>query len=245
MSASDKNQAARDESYEQAARDEETHAAGHDPHVAASDDRPGTVTKAEQSEEIFDEEPCFDADEAAPDTSSAVPAAIVDEASSAGLQIVEVEGKSAHEILAQIEMFADLPPGHLREIAAIGTEEQFKRGATIFSEGDVGEKFYIILKGAVRISRFVPGMGEEALAILREGAYFGEMALVDEAPRSAAAITHESCRLFVIHRGDLEDLLFVDRDLAYELLWNFVRTLSRRLRATNDKMTFLVTTTRF
>ena len=44
---------------------------------------------------------------------------------------------------------------------------------------------------------------------------------------------------------DLEDLLFVDRDLAYELLWNFVRTLSRRLRATNDKMTFLATTNKF
>jgi hypothetical protein len=39
--------------------------------------------------------------------------------------------------------------------------------------------------------------------------------------------------------------LFVDRDLAYELLWNFVRTLSRRLRATNDKMTFLATTNKF
>ena len=56
---------------------------------------------------------------------------------------------------------------------------------------------------------------------------------------------HERCRLFVINRRDLEDLLFVDRDLAYELLWNFVRTLSRRLRATNDKMTFLATTSKF
>ena len=46
---------------------------------------------------------------------------------------------------------------------------------------------------------------------------------------------HEKCRLFVVNRRDLEDLLFVDRDLAYELLWNWVRTLSRRLRATNDK----------
>jgi CRP/FNR family cyclic AMP-dependent transcriptional regulator len=51
--------------------------------------------------------------------------------------------------------------------------------------------------------------------------------------------------LFVVNRRDLEDLLFVDRDLAYELLWNFVRTLSRRLRATNDKMTFLATTSKF
>ena len=43
----------------------------------------------------------------------------------------------------------------------------------------------------------------------------------------------------------LEDLLFVDRDLAYDLLWNFVRTLSGRLRQTNDKMTFLAVTNKF
>jgi CRP/FNR family cyclic AMP-dependent transcriptional regulator len=77
------------------------------------------------------------------------------------------------------------------------------------------------------------------------GAYFGEMSLIDDATRSATAVCHERCRLFVVNRKDLEDLLFVDRDLAYELLWNWVRTLSRRLRATNDKMTFLATTSKF
>ena len=49
----------------------------------------------------------------------------------------------------------------------------------------------------------------------------------------------------MIRKEDLEDLLFVDRDLAYELLWNFVRTLSARLRETNDKMTFLSVTNKF
>jgi hypothetical protein len=49
----------------------------------------------------------------------------------------------------------------------------------------------------------------------------------------------------VLHKRDLEDLLFVDRDLAYEVLWNFVRTLSARLRESNDKMTFLATTSKF
>lgn len=149
------------------------------------------------------------------------------------------------EILTKIDLFSGIPLVHLRQVVNIGVEEQHKKNATIFSEGDPGDKFYLILDGAVRISRFVAGMGEEALAVLRSGAYFGEMSLIDEAPRSAAAIAHESCRLFMVRRGDLEDLLFVDRDLAYELLWNFVRTLSRRLRATNDKMTFLATTNKF
>jgi CRP-like cAMP-binding protein len=71
------------------------------------------------------------------------------------------------------------------------------------------------------------------------------MALIDDFPRSADARAHEACRLFVIRKEHLEDLLFVDRDLAYDLLWNFVRTLSSRLRETNDKMTFLAASSRF
>lgn len=149
------------------------------------------------------------------------------------------------EMLGKTPVFSGLPPAHLRRIAEIGAEVKHPYGATVFAEGDAGDKFYIVLAGAVRISRIVPGMGEEALAILRNGAYFGEMALIDDFPRSAHALVHEACRLFVISKADLEDLLFVDRDLAYELLWNFVRTLSRRLRATNDKMTFLATTSKF
>lgn len=158
---------------------------------------------------------------------------------------VEVEGKSPQEILAGIDIFEGLPPAHLERVVAIGSEEVHARGEKVFEEGEIGDKFYLILEGAVRISRFVAGMGEEALAVLRPGAYFGEMSLIDDAPRSAAALAHERCRLFVLKRRDLEDLLFVDRDLAYELLWNFVRTLSRRLRATNDKMTFLATSNKF
>jgi CRP/FNR family transcriptional regulator, cyclic AMP receptor protein len=158
---------------------------------------------------------------------------------------LDIAGKSTLEILAQIDLFSGLPTGHLRRVVDIGVEEQYKGGATIFAEGTPGDKFYLIIEGAVRISRIVPGMGEEALAVLRPGNYFGEMSLIDDAPRSATAMCHEKCRLYVVNRRDLEDLLFVDRDLAYELLWNWVRTLSRRLRASNDKMTFLATTSKF
>jgi len=138
-----------------------------------------------------------------------------------------------------------LPIPHLKRLLAIGTEETHRTGVTIFKEGDAGDKFYLVLSGSVRISRIVPGMGEEALAVIRPGAYFGEMSLIDDSVRSATALAHEASHLFVLHRKDLEDLLFVDRDLAYELLWSFVRTLSRRLRATNDKMTFLATSSKF
>ncbi len=158
---------------------------------------------------------------------------------------VEVEGKTEVEILEQIDLFAALGKSTLQRVADIGQKESTKSGATVFEEGAPGDKFYIVLEGAVRISRIVPGMGEEALAVLRPGGYFGEMSLLDSHPRSATVIAHESLKCFVISRSDLEDLLFVDRDLAYELLWSFVRTLSGRLRATNDKMTFLATSSKF
>ena len=149
------------------------------------------------------------------------------------------------ELLAKIHIFAGLQPAFLRRIAAVGTREQYPTGSAVFTEGSEGDKMYLILSGAVRISRQVPGMGEEALAVLRAGNYFGEMSLIDESPRSADAKAHESCELLVLKKDDLEDLLFVDRDLAYDLLWNFVRTLTSRLRDTNDKMTFLAVTNRF
>jgi len=155
------------------------------------------------------------------------------------------EARTALDVLARLDLFAGLALAHIKRIVAIGLEEPHARGAKIFEEGETGDKFYVILDGAVRISRFVAGLGEEALAVLRPGTYFGEMSLIDDESRSAAAIAHETCRLFVIKRADFADLLFVDRDLAHELLWKMVRTLSRRLRATNDKMTFLAASSKF
>src|SRR5512134_1736362 len=159
--------------------------------------------------------------------------------------MVEMPEEQEVALLEQVPMFAGLAHMHLRRIAAIGKVEEHALGHRLFAEGDVGHTFYIVLGGAVRISRMVPGMGEEALAIHKAGAYFGEMALIDDAPRSAHALVHERCRLFVLAKQDLEDLLFIDRELAYELLWSFVRTLSRRLREMNDKMTFLATSNKF
>jgi CRP-like cAMP-binding protein len=147
--------------------------------------------------------------------------------------------------LTKVSLFADLPAVYLRRIASLGVEESYPRGAPVFAEGTPGDKLYVILSGSIRISRQVPGMGEEALAILKAGDYFGEMALIDDFPRSADAIAHESCRLLVLTKESVADLLFVDRDLAYDLLWSFVRTLSARLRETNDKMTFLAVSSRF
>ena len=149
------------------------------------------------------------------------------------------------EALGKIHLFREIAPEGLRQIAAIATEETYRVGEVIFREGEAGERLYMILDGKVRISREVSGMGEEALAVLGPGDAFGEMSLIDDFPRSADARVHEKCRVLVLSKEAMEDLLFLQKELAYEILWNFVKILSSRLRETNDKMTFLAVSSRF
>jgi CRP-like cAMP-binding protein len=166
--------------------------------------------------------------------SAPLPAAPTDE------QLSEREAQ-----LARVPFFDGLTREALALIAKATTEESHATGTKIFQYGDSGDKLFIILEGKVRISRELAGMGEEALAVLGAGEVFGEMSLIDEAPRSADARVHERCRLLVITKEEFDDLLFLHKDLAYEVLWNCVRILSTRLRETNDKLTFLTTSGRF
>ena len=157
------------------------------------------------------------------------------------------EGEAADivETLSKIHLFEGIEPKGVALLADIAVEESHRLTEVIFREGEGGGALYLILEGKVRISREVSGMGEEALAVLGPGDAFGEMSLMDDAPRSADAKVHEACRLMKISRDALEDLLFLHKDLAYEILMNFVKILSGRLRETNDKMTFLSVTGKF
>jgi len=144
------------------------------------------------------------------------------------------------EQIAKIHLFQGLRAEALSLVAQVAVEETHPVGTVIFKHGDVGEKLYVVVEGRVRITREVQGAGgEEALAIVGPGDVFGEMALLDDAPRSATARVHERCRLLAIHRDAFEDLLFVHKELAYEVLWNVVRLMSRRLRETNDRFAML------
>ncbi len=118
----------------------------------------------------------------------------------------------------------------------ICTEHSFKFGQKIFKEGDPGNRLYIVSEGEVRISRNVPGSGEEALTVLKAGACFGEMAVFDPSERSTDAIANVDCKLVTITRADFEMLMDFNRDLAYKILWSVVRLLCERLRITNDNL---------
>lgn len=166
-------------------------------------------------------------------------------------QTKAAEQLSADEIaelaagLGDSSLFSGLSDALLLRLARSGVVQSVPYNEFVFREGDQGDKVYIVLDGAVRISRTVPGMGEEAFAILRPGSAFGEMSLVDGSPRSADARGHEASRIFVIDKEEMERLMFVDRTLAIDMLWKMVRILTSRLRQTNDKMTFLSMCGRF
>jgi CRP/FNR family transcriptional regulator, cyclic AMP receptor protein len=138
--------------------------------------------------------------------------------------------------LRQAAIFADLDDAELLRIAEICREQTYQPGQTIFKEGEPGNRLFLIAEGDVRISRDIPGSGEEALAVLKTGACFGEMAVFDRSERSTDAISNGGCRLVTISRADLEMVLDLDPELAGRVLRAMVRLLSRRLRATNDNL---------
>jgi len=139
-------------------------------------------------------------------------------------------------LLKQAAIFADLDEGELARVAEVCQEQKFVSAKTIFKEGEKGNRLYIISDGDVRISRQIPGSGEEALAVLKKGAIFGEMAIFDASERSTDAIANTDCTLITITRADFEMLMDFNRDIAYKVLWAVVRLLSVRLRQTNDNL---------
>jgi CRP/FNR family cyclic AMP-dependent transcriptional regulator len=140
------------------------------------------------------------------------------------------------DVLSQVYLFRELTPGEMERVLTISKEKKVKKNEIIFREGDIGDAFYLIVTGSVRISTMVPGVGEEALTILKEGEYFGEMALIDDAPRSASAIANDDTMLFCIGKDDFRKLLERQTDIAYKLLWIFTKTLSARLRKTDEQL---------
>ena len=146
---------------------------------------------------------------------------------------VDIPEEVKHGLLVEKGLSAH----ELRLLATYSKEEQFDPEAVIFSEGERGDSLYIVVDGEVRISRVVPGMGEESLAILGRGDVFGEMALIDDEPRSADARSHRNgTTVFSIDRSLLEEVLSMDPDAAGQFLTLLCKILCGRLRAMNDRL---------
>lgn len=143
---------------------------------------------------------------------------------------------SVADLLRNVAIFKGLDDKELGEVAEVCKEENFKSGEYIFREGEAGNRLYLIVEGEVRISRDVPGSGEEALAVLKPGSLFGEMSVFDRSERSTHAIANGGAKCLTITRPDFEMLLDFNREMAHKVLWACVRLLSSRLRQTNDSL---------
>lgn len=132
------------------------------------------------------------------------------------------------EVLKGISIFRHLSYKELVRVLNITKERTLVAGESIFSEGTKGDELYIILEGRIQLHK-----GDTFVASLSRGDHFGEMALVDLAPRSTGAYSEAATtRLLTIHRRDFFDILRQDSKLGVKLLMSFVLVLSDRLRKT-------------
>jgi HD-GYP domain-containing protein (c-di-GMP phosphodiesterase class II) len=132
------------------------------------------------------------------------------------------------EILREISFFAAMSEYDLSQIADIITEKQYRKGAVIIEEFKEAERFFIIYKGKIEITKRFEGDEEFVLAVQSDGDFFGEMALLDEGRRSATVRALEPTIVLEISRNNFETLLYKAPVLAYQIL----KELSSRLRET-------------
>src|SRR3954471_8641381 len=100
------------------------------------------------------------------------------------------------EFLRSVSLFRDLDDEELAHVLMIGHLKRYPREAVILTEGAPGGQLHIIHQGRVRISKVVPGVGEEALTILGPAHFFGEAPLFDGTASAANAIAHSDCEDF-------------------------------------------------
>ena len=134
--------------------------------------------------------------------------------------------------LKSVPFFEDLFLEELMVIEEALWQEEFLTSETIFEEGDRGNKFYMIYEGVVGLYSGPRGQ-QKLLVKLNPGDYFGEMALFDDAPRSATAVSETPCRVLTLVKEQFHELM-IQRP---ETLFHVCKALCKRLRQTNLLLT--------
>jgi CRP/FNR family cyclic AMP-dependent transcriptional regulator len=137
------------------------------------------------------------------------------------------------KILLNIPIFQDLNHHDLRIIKRILHQREYRTNEEIFNQGDVGLGMYIILRGAVEI---IYNPGRHVLAELQDGDFFGELALLDEAPRSARAVAKKPCTLLCFFKPELLDIINRNPKLGGKILFRLAWTIGERLKSTNEQV---------
>ena len=142
-------------------------------------------------------------------------------------------------ILKQVPMFHDLKKGELKEFQRIIHQRKFKDGEVIFYEGEPGLGMYIIESGAIKIYKDYDTRFREELAMLHVGDFVGEMALLDESPRSATAVADGETHLIGLFRPDFFDLIERKPRLGNKILLRLAQMIAERLRLSNEELQLL------
>lgn len=151
------------------------------------------------------------------------------------LNIFDIRNLPARLVeLKKMPLFADLKRRELKVVDGFMHQRNYLKDEVIFDQGEQGEAFYIVLEGRVLICR--QGQANHPIATLEPGNFFGELALLDDAPRSAQARAAEDCTLLVLFRGEFLGLMQSHGLIASKIAMQLARHLGARLRtlARND-----------
>ncbi len=146
---------------------------------------------------------------------------------------------AVREILRGVPLFTDLTASELELFVALGRVVACPARTTFFAEGDKGGALYVIISGSVRIMKSGPAEHTDTVGVFGKGACFGEMALIDDLPRSATAMSEEDCLVLELDRNDALDLFHENPYIARKVLWALCRSLSLRLREAGDRIASL------
>jgi CRP/FNR family transcriptional regulator, cyclic AMP receptor protein len=139
---------------------------------------------------------------------------------------------NATTIIARNSLFRALPEQTVAQIASLASRRSYKPDAVVFMRGDPGDALYGVVTGRVRISASAAGGKEVFLNIMEPGDAFGEIALLDGQPRTAAATTLAPTELMIIRREDFLGLVKREPQLAVHL----IELLCKRVRWTSEQM---------
>jgi serine/threonine protein phosphatase PrpC len=167
------------------------------------------------------------------DNITAVVVRVVDE-SSRGQSQRASELATRIEVLKAMPLFKHLTYKEVMFLLNLTTVRDYAGGEKIITEGSTGEELFVVLAGKVKLHK-----GDTPLAEFERGAHFGEMALVDRAPRSASAVAEGAAKLLILKRSDFYQIIRKQPNLATKMLWAFVQVLTERLRKTTADLSGL------
>lgn len=138
-----------------------------------------------------------------------------------------------------LALFRHFPEAKLEELARVLSVRTLAAGVMVFEEGSLGDALFLLADGRVRIEKRADAGGVAELALLSPGDVFGEMALIESAPRSARAVAHTDVALLVLGREDLDRWLGAEPQMAVGFFVELLRVLSHRLRRSSNDLVLL------